>query len=201
MPDVKSFVFEISNALLWPVLVLLAVFAGATVYWLGAAVRETLDRRRERRAIESLFKKNGRPAADDEILSNLRDRPWRKFLEEWMKVEAREADLEKCVRDCETAMTRRIETVALSAKIGPMLGLAGTLIPLGPALESLGRGSTQALAENLMMSFATTVVGLAIAGPCFWIATVRRRWYEQDIADMDNLAVRVLGGGDRRGAA
>ena len=48
-------------------------------------------------------------------------------------------------------------------KLGPMLGLMGTLIPMGPALVGLAQGDISSMAYNMQVAFATTVVGLVIA--------------------------------------
>ena len=90
-------------------------------------------------------------------------------------------------------MTKVVERASLASKLGPMLGLMGTLIPLGPALRSMAGGSVAGLSENLVVAFATAVVGLAVAGPCFWMASVCRRWYERDLSDMEFVWRRTAG--------
>ena len=49
------------------------------------------------------------------------------------------------------------------AKLGPMLGLMGTLIPMGPALVGLSTGDIGSMAYNMQVAFATTVVGMVSA--------------------------------------
>ena len=68
-----------------------------------------------------------------------------------------------------------------------MLGLMGTLIPLGPALIGLSQGDLETLAQNLMIAFATTVVGLFSAGIAYVLTQVRRRWYWEDMSDIDYI--------------
>lgn len=41
-------------------------------------------------------------------------------------------------------------------QLGPILGLLGTLIPLGPGLAALGSGDIVTLAEALTVAFDTT---------------------------------------------
>ena len=72
-------------------------------------------------------------------------------------------------------------------RVGPLLGLMGTLIPLGPALMSLASGDIQTLSKNLVVAFTTTVLGLFVGGVCFAMSLARRRWYAQDIADIEYL--------------
>jgi biopolymer transport protein ExbB/TolQ len=72
-----------------------------------------------------------------------------------------------------------------------MLGLAGTLIPLGPALKAMAAGDTKQLADGLVIAFATPVVGMLVGGLCFAMHAVRSRWYTQDINDLEFLFSRL----------
>jgi len=74
---------------------------------------------------------------------------------------------------------RRIERADLLARVGPMLGLMGTLIPLGPGLAALGRGELEVLAEAVTVAFDTTVMGLLVGIVGFVLGRLRRRWYDQ----------------------
>lgn len=73
---------------------------------------------------------------------------------------------------------RRLERADLLARCGPILGLMGTLIPLGPGLAALGSGNIDVLATALMVAFDTTVMGLLVGLIAYLISRVRRRWYE-----------------------
>lgn len=77
---------------------------------------------------------------------------------------------------------RRIERADLLARVGPMLGLMGTLIPLGPGLAALGQGELEILAEAVTVAFDTTVMGLLTGVVGFILARLRRRWYD-DVLD------------------
>lgn len=72
---------------------------------------------------------------------------------------------------------RRIERVDMLAKVGPMLGLMGTLIPLGPGLAALGGGDLTQLAQALIKAFDTTVLGLVVGACGYVLGKWRRRWY------------------------
>ncbi|MCY0963887.1 MotA/TolQ/ExbB proton channel family protein [Parathalassolituus penaei] len=75
--------------------------------------------------------------------------------------------------------SRRLERSDLLTRSGPILGLMGTLIPLGPGLTALGNGNIDILATALTVAFDTTVMGLLIGLLAYVISRVRRRWYEQ----------------------
>ncbi len=80
---------------------------------------------------------------------------------------------------------RRIERVDILARIAPMLGLMGTLIPLGPGIAALGRGEFEILARAVSVAFDTTVIGLAVGVLGFVLGRIRRRWYDRVIADLE----------------
>lgn len=74
---------------------------------------------------------------------------------------------------------RRVERIDLIARIGPMLGLMGTLIPLGPGLAALGEGNVQILGVAMRVAFDTTVLGLLTGVVGFVLGRLRRRWYDE----------------------
>ena len=80
---------------------------------------------------------------------------------------------------------RRIDRADLLARVGPMLGLMGTLIPLGPGLAALGRGELDVLAQAVTVAFNTTVLGLLIGILGFLIGRLRRRWYDAAMARLE----------------
>ncbi len=82
---------------------------------------------------------------------------------------------------------RILKATDLAAKLSPMFGLLGTLIPLGPGIIALGRGDTYTLSASLLTAFDTTIAGLIAAAVCLCISTVRRRWYSGYMADLETL--------------
>ena len=80
---------------------------------------------------------------------------------------------------------RRIERADLVARSGPMLGLMGTLIPLGPGLAALGRGDVATRAEAVTVAFDTTVLGLLAGVVAFTVARLRRRWYDALLDELE----------------
>ncbi len=73
---------------------------------------------------------------------------------------------------------KRLERSDLLARSGPILGLMGTLIPLGPGLMALGSGDISQLATAMTVAFDTTVLGLLIGLVAYFLSRVRRRWYD-----------------------
>ena len=91
---------------------------------------------------------------------------------------------------------RRLERTRILVRMGPALGLMGTLIPLSPALAGLAGGDVAELTENLRVAFSVTVAGLLIGAIAFAISLVRDRLYGQDYSDVEYVSSMLLG--DRR---
>lgn len=96
-----------------------------------------------------------------------------------------ELKFEKILQDLELSMAKALEPLKIGIKAGPILGLMGTLIPMGPALIGLTQGDIKSLADNLVIAFATTVIGLVVGGICYAAMVIRSRWYRQDLSDLE----------------
>ncbi len=92
----------------------------------------------------------------------------------------------------EELAARRIERTDFLTRIAPMLGLMGTLIPLGPGLSALGEGDLSVLTTAMSVAFDTTVLGLLVGIIGFVIGRLRRRWYEQTLTAME-LSIKEIG--------
>lgn len=174
--------YVISNAFLLPTLLgtLLAFFYG--LYIAGRFAGSWLEHRTNRRLLASL----GPEPREDEFLRLPLRGAWERFR---CGVAAHPAPAirEKLVADLEFDLSARLDELGIVAKVGPMLGLIGTLIPLQPALAGLARGDLQAMGANLQIGFTTTVIGLVVGGGCYAAGTLLRGWYQRDIADMQFL--------------
>ena len=80
---------------------------------------------------------------------------------------------------------RRIDHCDFLARIAPMLGLMGTLIPLGPGLAALGQGELTILATAVSVAFDTTVLGLLVGIAGFVMGRLRRRWYDDVLSSLE----------------
>jgi len=105
-------------------------------------------------------------------------------------------NLEKLLQKVEIMVSKRLERTRVMVRLGPMFGLMGTLIPMGPALIALTKGDVNTLANNLIIAFGTTVVGLLIGGVFYLISMVRTRWYKDDMNDIHYICEVLFGGGE-----
>ena len=92
----------------------------------------------------------------------------------------------------ETRCARSLRPTELVAKLGPMFGLLGTLIPLGPGIVALGMGDTATLASSMAVAFDTTIAGLISAAVCYVISGIRKRWYSDQMATLETLMEKVI---------
>ncbi|MCY3688379.1 MAG: MotA/TolQ/ExbB proton channel family protein [Gammaproteobacteria bacterium] len=67
----------------------------------------------------------------------------------------------------------------LLIRLGPSLGLIGTLIPMGPALAGLAAGDMASLTQNMQVAFSTTVLGIVIGSIGFVLHQSRKRRFAQ----------------------
>ena len=52
---------------------------------------------------------------------------------------------------------------------------------MGPALQGLADGNIQSISENLIVAFAAVIWGLAVSAITFWPASVKKRWYAEEM--------------------
>lgn len=87
---------------------------------------------------------------------------------------------------------RRVNLTDTIAKIAPMLGLMGTLIPLGPGIVALGQGDVTELSGSLLIAFDTTIAGLVCAIVSLVVSRLHRTWYGEYATMMQALASCIL---------
>ena len=182
--------YAISTSLLYPVILALILLVVYSVMEAGAFLVESAKRKRSFGDIRNLNLSNYSEFL--ESLEKLRTN-WllREFISELKKLNPNRKDIEKLLEECELKVAKELEIPRILARIGPMLGLMGTLIPLGPAMIALSQGNIQELATNLITAFATTVLGLIVGGVGYTLFIVRKRWYLEDLSDMEYLVKRL----------
>ena len=189
----------VSGALEVPVVALLVLFllaAAALVGWLIAEA--CTERRRLKVALPSLMEAL-RTADNREAViesSGLLRRQKAALLELLRHPDFTDATREAlAVELLEREQDRYDNIVKLSellARLAPMLGLLGTLIPLGPGIIALGQGDTYTLSTSLLTAFDTTIAGLVAAAFAIVVSSIRRRWYREYGSTLEALCTEVL---------
>ena len=104
----------------------------------------------------------------------------------------RESLAVRLIQEEQEVYDKRVKVSDLVAKLGPILGLLGTLIPLGPGIIALSQGDTATLATSLLTAFDTTIAGLIAAGTAMVISNIRNGWYENYMSILETLMECVL---------
>ena len=209
MNDLQQLIYDIARILLWPVLIAAVICLVWVLIELGVLLYELWLRFRHRdldalevRALRARKAfRDGKPRTAYRYLQeNNYSLVVVRFLYDLIRnyqTERLAAKPLKLLQEYEFYTIKRLERTRILVRIGPMLGLMGTLIPLAPALVGLASGNVQELSDNLVTAFSVTVIGLLIGGLAFLVSIVRDRLYSQDISDMEYL-LELLEGSDVR---
>jgi biopolymer transport protein ExbB/TolQ len=104
----------------------------------------------------------------------------------------REALAERLVYEEREHYDGIVKITDVISRIGPMFGLLGTLIPLGPGIIALGRGDTYTLSVSFLTAFDTTIAGLIAAAVAFVISAIRKKWYANYMSTLELVMECVL---------
>lgn len=85
-----------------------------------------------------------------------------------------------------------VKITDMIARIAPVFGLLGTLIPLGPGIMALSDGDTATLSASLIVAFDTTSTGLMISVVALIISAIRKRWYKDYMVSFDAVLECLL---------
>ena len=192
----------ISQSLTIPVLIILLVIVIISIITLGGAISEYTSRRKVPVGTirDLIYEINAADSVDTlkNVISNAKiPKAQKKALLEIASSESlgrdsREALARKLFEFEEEKTLSKLQKTDIITRIGPTLGLMGTLIPMGPGLAALGAGDINTLASSLTVAFNTTIVGIGSGALCYVIGKVRSGWYERYLSDLDALMDAVL---------
>lgn len=183
--------YWITTGLLIPTVCVLLIFVIRALILSGMTIAAGLDRRRYAGEIDRSF---ADPGFTKDTLAKLHlpdAAPLAGTFREFLTLGHTPGQTQRILSQLEILHEKRIAETRLLARIGPMLGLMGTLIPLGPALLGLAEGDLGSLAENMLVAFATTVVGLLVGGLGFAMQQTRQRWAAEDLARAEFAATAI----------
>ncbi len=192
-PD--AIIYRVATALLYPVLFAEVICLFIAVFEAGRFTVEVLMRMRKRAlpvirtsalaARDAIAGGQAADALDHLGMALAHGRYGRRFVEMLTPETTDRTEYLKVLNDVELEAARRLERTRMLIRLGPMLGLMGTLIPISPALVGLAQGDVQTLSDNLVIAFSTTVVGLLVGGVAYVVSAVRDRLYTQDVSDIE----------------
>lgn len=193
-------IFEVAEALRVPVMILTVVALVVVLVELGGFVMELARRRRrDFKRLESITAEAQRKLSErndylgaqetlKDVASSASMGATLSFIVSQWHRPGGEGKMAKALADFDFGSLKRLERTRMLVRIGPALGLMGTLIPLSPALAGLASGNVQELTDNLRVAFSVTVIGLLIGAIAFAISLVRDRLYGQDLSDLEFVA-------------
>ena len=173
--SIETLLYSISNVLYLPVLLGIAALVLHMLVCCGTFGAEWLERRRGIRVLvatarqqmsAALTAQEGEPGLD--------------------------ARLERLVQHADAAGVRRLDGVRFVVRVGPALGLMGTLIPMGISLAGLAQGNLPKMAESMTTAFTATVVGLACSVAAYVLTLVREHWLRSDLTEIAFAAESLL---------
>lgn len=189
MKYVSNVLFWISNGLLVPVIVGLLYFFVNSILLLGIFFNQYLTHSKQtkllKKTLDSLRADNMEKLtveAGELPQSNFTD-----FLRNIIEA-PNKAYSNRLLADYEVRADAELGKYKLLTKFGPILGLMGTLIPMGPALAGLATGDVASMAYNMQIAFATTVVGLFVGAIGYVLLQIKQRWFVADLADLEFIA-------------
>ncbi|MBW2014860.1 MAG: MotA/TolQ/ExbB proton channel family protein [Deltaproteobacteria bacterium] len=188
----KTFIYLIASSLLYPVLFLLVVLTLLILIYSGSFFAEWLERVRLKNYASEDLPGIIKEQKDISVLSHRVNN----YINNLKTVIARsnqtsETEIENLIQENILKIWKSMDRLRMLVRIAPGLGLIGTLIPMGTGLAALGQGDMTKLSSDLVIAFTTTVVGLTLGIISFFFYTVKRRWVEEDIKNME-LATELL---------
>ena len=190
MNIISDILYWISTGLLVPDIVLLIVLFGRALLLVGSFYGQYLSIRKTEALLRNELNALT-PATVMELADKLPEKSSSlviSYIRQVLQAHESPAQIQRLLANFEIAADKDLAISKTLTKLGPILGLMGTLIPVGPALAGLASGDIASMAYNMQIAFATTVVGLVAGAVGFLTQQVKQRWYLQDMTNLEFLS-------------
>lgn len=190
MNIISDILYWISTGLLVPDIVLLIVLFGRALLLVGSFYGQYLSIRKTEALLRNELNALT-PATVMELADELPEKSSSlviSYIRQVLQAHESPAQIQRLLANFEIAADKDLAISKTLTKLGPILGLMGTLIPMGPALAGLASGDIASMAYNMQIAFATTVVGLVAGAVGFLTQQVKQRWYLQDMTNLEFLS-------------
>ncbi len=190
MNVISNILYWISTGLLVPVIVLLIFFFIRALLLAGAFFGQYLQ---HKKTAIPFYESAGRltPSTFTKFRDTLPEKPKNLLSSYARRIVLAQGDsprIDLLLSEYEIEASKELSTSRILTKMGPILGLMGTLIPMGPALVGLATGDIASMAYNMQVAFATTVVGLVVSAIGFLTQQVKERWAVKNITMLEYIA-------------
>ncbi len=190
----------VAEAALTPVVIILLALIAVTIILLGTLIAEFFTERRHLKVkmpvlinqIRAAEKSPEEIIAGSGLIKKQKETLKELVLQSELTNTMREALAVRLLAETRARYDGIVNITNVIAKIGPMLGLLGTLIPLGPGIIALGRGDTYTLSTSLLTAFDTTVAGLICAAIALIVSVIRKKWYADYMSMLETLMECIL---------
>lgn len=194
MELISKVLFWIANSMLIPDIVLLIVLFLRSLMLVGGTYNLFITKRKNDKRFDAQVK-SLTPAGVESLRQSLPARDnslYVRYLRDLLTREGvDEAYVDYTLTRFETEAAKETALPKMLSKMGPILGLVGTLISMSPALVGLSTGDISGMAYNMQVVFATTVVGLVISSVGLITLQLKQRWFAKDVNNLEYVA-RIL---------
>ena len=190
MDTISKILFWVANSLLIPDVIVLLVLFGRSLLLVGSFYNQLITKFKNDKTFEDVIKKltpNTIPELK-KLLPEKNNSLYVKYMRDLLNHEPSVAYSDFLISNFENEAEKDISTSKLLAKIGPVLGLIGTLIAMSPALTGLSSGDISGMAYNMQVVFATTVVGLVVSLIGLVTLQFKQRWYAKETNNLYYIA-------------
>lgn len=194
MKIISEILFTVSNGLMIPVVLLLLCLLARAIWILAGLYGDIKLHRR----VSSVIKDTVRNYSYERLqctLGNLTEMKGCMVTEYFARIMDHKDDHAYCdheLADFQVDVQKILVKYRMLIKFGPMLGLMGTLIPMGPALVGLAVGDISSMAYNMQMAFATTVIGMLVAGIGLISLQLNQRYYATCYNDLEFIIAKIM---------
>tara|TARA_B100000809_G_scaffold101297_1_gene99855 strand:- start:5716 stop:6303 length:588 start_codon:yes stop_codon:yes gene_type:complete len=186
MTDITNILYWIATGLLIPIIALLLFSFIKSLLLLGGFFGMFINRLKYKKTEKDILDIIHTDLAKINELKALKgNKLFSTHLKRISAAELNEVVSEKALNDYEISAEKELSSSKSLARLGPILGLMGTLIPMGPALVGLAEGDIASMAQNMQVAFSTTVVGLFAGGVGYVTQLVKQRWFIEDLNNLE----------------
>lgn len=193
MEIISKALFWVANSLLIPDIIILLLLLGRSLLLIGSFYNQFMTKRKIDKLIGNKIKDLSLSSVADlkSTLPKNDNSLFIKYLRDLLTTSPSEAYSDYLISNFENEADKDVSLSKMLAKMGPVLGLIGTLIAMSPALVGLSTGDIAGMAYNMQVVFATTVVGLVVSAVGLVTQQTKQRWYAKDSNNLDYVS-RIL---------
>ena len=193
LDGLENGLFALGQVLRFPVMALLWLCVVLTLYYAGYSLMEAVRRRREHSGFDlkqwlqqgqvlsaDASRSGGLPSSLKRLLASLQAQNAKGTL--------KHGGLENIVAEHEEKLRHALDGPRALVKLGPSLGLIGTLIPMGASLAAMASGNLEVMAGQMVVAFTSTIVGLATGTIAYALVALRHGRVSISIRDSRYLA-------------